>query len=69
MDKIHREYEFVQNIWKFMKACEKQTDRSEAFWEWAEAEGAKLEKQYSNMSFVAEWVSSFLKFVDEEKKQ
>lgn len=66
MDKLHREHDFVQNMWKFMKACEQKTQKDESFWEWAEEQGTKLEHDYNNMSFVPEWIASFLKFLDEE---
>ena len=64
MDKIHREYEFIQNMWKFMKACERRQPHDEKFWEWAEDQGGKLEHDYGNMSFVPIWISSFFKFLD-----
>jgi len=66
MDKLHREHDFVQNMWKFMKACEQQPDKNEEFWTWAHESAEKLSRDYDNLSFTNDWIVSFLKFLDQE---
>jgi len=66
MDKLHREHDFVQNMWKFMKWAETNHAETEEFWAQAEEYAAKLEHDYDNMSFVPDWIASYLKFLDQE---
>lgn len=69
MDKLHREHEFIQSMWKFMKTCEQQENRDEAFWNWAHETAEKLSRNYGNFSFVNEWIPSYLKYLDENKRE
>ena len=67
MDKLHREHEFIQSMWKFMKAAQQQSDMgSDAFWDRVQEAANQLSRKYGNMSFVNDWIVSFLKFLDED---
>lgn len=68
MDKLHREHEFVTKLWKFMKAAEQHENRDEAFWNWAEKCIEMLDHDYGNMSFVKDWLVSYMKFLEEDSK-
>ena len=70
MDKLHKEHEFVQKMWKYMKACEerKPKEKEEQFWMLTVSEGEALAHQYSNLTFASDWVASYLKFLDESTR-
>ena len=65
MDKLHREHEFIQSMWKFMKTCEQQENRDEVFWNWAHETAEKLSRNYGNFGFVDDWILSYLKSLEE----
>ena len=66
MDKLHREHDFIQKMWKFMKACEQHEPKDEDFWSWVHENAEKLSRSYGNMSFVNDWILSYMKFLEEE---
>lgn len=66
MDKLHREHDFIQNMWKFMKACETNKNHDDEFWSNVHDIADKLSRNYENMSFVNTWICSYLKFLEEE---
>lgn len=67
MDKLHVMHEFINSMWKYMKACEQREPKDEAFWDWAQGEAEKLSKEYGSMGFVDDWIVSFLKHLEEEE--
>lgn len=69
MDKLHKEHEFVQKMWKYMKSCEerKPKEKDHEFWMLTVSEGEALAHQYPNLSFAPAWIASYLKFLDEDR--
>ena len=62
---LTRLYEFINKLWKFMKSCEQQTNRDEAFWNWAHETAEKLSRNFGNFSFADDWILSYLKSLEE----
>ena len=70
MNKLHKEHEFVQKMWKYMKACEerKPNEKEEQFWMLTVSEGEALAHQYPQLNFASDWIASYLKFLDESTR-
>lgn len=69
MDTLHREHEFITNIWQWMKSCEQRFKDTEAFWNHIQSEGATLALTYYDLTFAPDWVASFLKYLDDSHRR
>ena len=68
MDKLHREHQLITDMWKFMKACETKYNDTEEFWINAHNNAEIISTMYSNFPFINDWLSSYLKFLEESHK-
>ena len=64
MDRLHQEHNFVQEIWQFMKSCESAENHDAAFWQKAIDRAEHMTDKYRGMDFVAEWLTSYLKYLE-----
>lgn len=65
MDKLHKEHEFVQKVWKFIKSCEEKQPHDDAFWDWAYSQAEQLSHAYEHLTYANDWLLSYLKSLDE----
>lgn len=68
MDKLHREHQLITDMWKYMKACENKYQDTEEFWTNAHNNATILSTMYSNFPFINDWLTSYMKFLEESHK-
>ena len=64
MDKLHREHNFVTEIWQMMKKCECIESRDDSFWCWVQAYAERLSQKYADLSYAADWLISYMKSLE-----
>lgn len=64
MDQLHREHEFVQKMWKFIKTARLWGDRDDNFWNWQQDTAELIASQYSDVPFAYDWLLSFQKSLE-----
>lgn len=69
MDKLLKEHQLITDMWKFMKACETYYKDTEEFWTNAHSNATVLSTLYSNFPFINDWLTSYLKFLEESKNE
>lgn len=69
MDKLHREHQLIIDVWKFMKSCETYYKDTEEFWTNVHSNAAVLATLYSNFPFITDWLTSYMKFLEESKNE
>lgn len=68
MDKLLKEHQLIIDMWKYMKACETHYQDTEEFWTNAHSNAAILTTLYNNFPFITDWLTSFMKFLEESHK-
>ena len=68
MDKLHREHQLIKDVWAFMKSCENNFTGTETFWSLVQRYAEFLATKYSNFPFITDWLTSYMKFLEESKK-
>lgn len=68
MDKLHREHEMILDVWKFMKRCEEENKPTTEFWQWAVDSAETLAMKYTTFTFINDWMASYLKYLDNYKR-
>ena len=64
MDRLHQLHESVQEVWKFIKECENRQPHDEKFWNWAQDKASEIAA--SELSFISDWLISYMKFIERE---
>lgn len=69
MDKLHREHQLIKDVWALMKSCETNFTDTEQFWSLANQYAEMLSTKYSNFPFITDWLTSYMKFLEESKNE